>query len=94
MSRVRQGGGFGVVILLVVMAAILLLASRAWKSVMPTALEVASPANAEKRAAKSLDVPPAPVNSGAGQRQIQSSLSDAQKKTDVHSAQVEKALKE
>ncbi len=94
MSRIRQGGGFGIVILLVVMAVILLLASRAWKAVMPTALEVASPSKAGKPAEQSPDLPPPSVNSGAGQRQIQSSLSDAKRKTDAHSGQVEKALGE
>lgn len=94
MARLRQGGGFGIVILLVVMAVILLLASRGLKTVMPTALEVAAPAKTGKTAVKSLDEPPPPVNTGAGQRQIQSRLSDARKKTDVHSGQVEKALQE
>src|SRR5262249_46704928 len=97
----RQGGGFGFIMLLVVMAIVLLLASKAWKAISPTALDVNS---AEKDAAggtatgktttksTSLDLPPAPVNSGAGQRMIQSSVSDMKKKTDAHSGQVQKAL--
>jgi predicted lipid-binding transport protein (Tim44 family) len=94
MARVRQGGGFGIVVLLVVLVVIMLLASRAMKSVMPTALDIAAPGKAAKRPSGSADLPPASVNSGAGQKQIQSSLAEAKKKTDAHSGQLEKALGE
>lgn len=94
MARLRQGGGFGFVVLLVVLAVVLLLASRAMRSVMPTALEVAAPHKGGKRPGDNPDLPPPSVNSGAGQKQIQSSLNEAKRKTDVHSGQIEKALGE
>ena len=82
-------------ILLVVMAVVLLLASRSWKKLMPTALQVAAPAKTGSRGAASLETPPSPsVNSGAGQAPIQSSLSDAKTKTAAHSDLVQDALKE
>jgi hypothetical protein len=40
----RKGGGFGLILLIVVMAVILLLATRAWKAVMPTASRIQDPA--------------------------------------------------
>lgn len=40
----KMGGGFGLVILVVVMAVILLLAAKAWQSVMPTASQITDPA--------------------------------------------------
>jgi hypothetical protein len=40
----RQGGGFGVVMLLVVVAIVLYLATRSWRTALPTAAEMAAPA--------------------------------------------------
>ena len=100
MSRIRQGGGFGFIVLLVVLAVILLLTSRAWKTVMPSVLDVAAPAKsgrtAEERTptASSPGLPPPSVNSGAGQPPLQSSTREMKKNTDVHSDQVQKALQD
>jgi hypothetical protein len=89
MKNVRQGGGFGFVVLLAAVAVVLLLATRMLRGLGGAALDVTKP---EREAAVSADVPPPDVNSGAGQRQIQSRASDAQRRTSAHTDDVKKAL--
>ena len=90
MKNLRQGGGFGFVVLLVVVAVVLLLASRMVRGLGSAAADVTKP---EREAAISADVaPPADVNSGAGQRQIQARAADARRQTSAHTDEVKKAL--
>jgi len=80
----RRGGGFGLVMLVVVMAIVLLLVARSWRSVAPTAAEVAPSATAV----------PTPAADLAPELGALPRLSDMQRETDAHAADVEKALSE
>lgn len=91
MRRSRVGGGFGFIVLLVVVAVVMLLASRMLRGVGGVAVDATRP---KHDATVSPDLTPPPVNSGAGQRQIEARLSDAQKKTAAHTDQMKKALQE
>lgn len=85
----RQGGGFGIIMLLVVVAIVMLLVARSWKSVAPTAVQVATPAG-------NVAVP----DHGDGEAAEAATsgtlpdLNDARRETGAHAEQLQDALKE
>ncbi len=86
----RQGGGFGIVVLVVVTAIILLLVSRAWKSVMPTAAQVAKPGAAAREVQATQDVQDT-SQPAAGESVAPLNMPDLKKtqaNTDAHTRQV------
>ena len=83
----RRGSGFGVVVLLVVMVVVLLLVAKAWRSVAPTALDVARPTGEV-------------ADHGEGQATGQTrpgglpDLGDMRRETGAHTQQMEETLRE
>jgi hypothetical protein len=90
MTGGRRGGGFGFVMLVVVMAVVLLLVAKAWKSLGGRVLEANTPE--AKEAAAALPAQPPAGTTAPGSTPIQSSLTDARKKTAAHTDQVQDAL--
>jgi len=86
----RRGGGFGLVMLVVVMAIVLLLVAKSWKAMGSHAVSVQSPE--AKAATEAIPAQPPDGTTAPGQRQLQSSLTDAKAKTAAHTDQVKDAL--
>ncbi len=83
----RQGGGFGAVMLVVVMAIVLYLASKAWKKIAPTALEVHDPTATAGESVKA-GVPP------GEQPPLRPSLREMKQSTASHARAVGDALQQ
>jgi len=84
----KQGGGFGFFVLLIVLAVVLLLATHAWKTVMPVAAQAVKPGS-------SASVPDH-GQKGAGEAIRSGNLPDLKKmgqNTDDHIQQVKDAAK-
>jgi predicted lipid-binding transport protein (Tim44 family) len=84
----RQGSGFGLVMLVVVLAVVLFLATRAFKSTLPTAQALGKPSSAADDAA-------ATGTSSSGEAIRPSrlpDLKDLKQRTDAHAAQVRDAV--
>jgi hypothetical protein len=84
----KQGSGFGFFILLIVLVVVLLLATRAWKAVMPTALQAVKPGASQGV--------PDHGQTGAGEALRSGNLPDLKKmgqNTDQHVKQVNEAAK-
>lgn len=89
MKNLKQGGGFGFVVLLITVTVVMLLAARALRGLGGTALDAS---RAGRPAAEAPELAKPDVNSGAGQRQIDTRAREAQRRTSEHSDEVRKAL--
>jgi len=83
----RRGSGFGFVLLVVVLAVVLLLVARSWRSVAPTAVQVATPAGAVSVDAHGEEAAAAAVRRGA-----LPDLREMRQETGAHAQEVQDAL--